>query len=131
TYDNPGGWLDGRPAIVSRKVGKGRITYLGAWLEPGPMQQLADHLLSEAKVEPIVPNAHPDLEISERAGKGKRVLIVINHGHEARPLTPPTGAKLAQGQWQNGQMAPHGIALFELKYAPPTRHPSVSWDLRP
>lgn len=115
TYDNPGGWLDGKPALVTRKVGKGRFTYLGAWLEPAAMQQLAARLLSEAKVQPLVPDAHPDLEVSERAGGGKRLLIVINHGKEIRPLTPPTAAILAQGQWQNGQIAPHGIALFALK----------------
>ncbi|MEC3909246.1 beta-galactosidase [Sphingobium sp. CR2-8] len=115
TYDNPNGWLDGKPALVTRKVGKGRITYLGAWLDPAAMQQLADRLLGEAKVAPLVPGAHPDLEISERAGKGKRLMIVINHGSEARPLTPPTGATLAQGQWANGQIPPHGVALFELR----------------
>lgn len=115
TYDNAGGWLDGKPALVSRKVGQGRITYLGAWLEPSAMRQLADRLLGEAQVQPLVPNAHPDLEISERAGKGKRVMIVINHGGEARPLTPPAGAKQSQGQWKDGQMAAHGIALFELR----------------
>jgi beta-galactosidase len=115
TYDNPNGWLDGKPALVTRKVGKGRITYLGAWLDPMAMQQLADRLLGEAKVQPIIADAHPDLEISERAGKGRRLLIVINHGKEARPLTPPPGAKLAQGQWADGQIAPHGVALFELR----------------
>lgn len=115
SYDNPGGWLDGKPALVSRRVGKGRITYLGAWLEPAAMAQLADRLIAEAKLQPLVPDAHPDLEISERAGAGKRVLIVINHGTQARPLTPPSGATLAQGDWKDGQIAAHGVALFRLR----------------
>lgn len=114
TYDNPGGWLDGKPALVTRNVGKGRISYLGAWLEPAAMQQLAERLLSEAKVQPLVASAHPDLEISERAGDGKRVLIVINHGGEARPLALPSGAKLTQGEWTDGRIAAHGVALFDL-----------------
>lgn len=115
TYDNAGGWLDGKPALVTRKVGKGRISYLGAWLEPAAMRQVADRLLGEAGVKPLVPDAHPDLEIGERAGGGRRLLIVINHGGQARPLTLPVGAKLAQGDWKDGQIAAHGVALFEMK----------------
>src|SRR3546814_9934284 len=68
-----GGWLDGKPAIVTRKVGRGSITYVGAWLEPDAMAQLAASLLADAKVRPIAPDAHPDFEIADRAGVGKRV----------------------------------------------------------
>ena len=28
-YSDPGGWLDGKPAFVSRPIGKGWIDYLG------------------------------------------------------------------------------------------------------
>lgn len=114
TYSEPGGWLDGKPALLSRAVGKGRISYLGAWLDDAAMRKIADDLLAQVKVLPLVPSAHPDLEISERAGGGKRVLIVINHGAESRPLTPPAGAKLAQGDWANGTITAHGVALFNL-----------------
>jgi beta-galactosidase len=114
TYSDPGGWLDGKPAVVTRKVGRGRITYFGAWLDPATMRALAVRLLGEAKIVPIVPGAHPDLEISERAGGGKRVMIVINHGAGVRPLAPPQGASFVSGDWTNGQMGAHGVALFRL-----------------
>ena len=29
TYGKSNGWLDGKPAIITRKVGKGSITYVG------------------------------------------------------------------------------------------------------
>lgn len=58
---------------------------------------------------------HPDLEISERAGAGKRVMIVINHGGEARPLALPNGATPAGGNWKDCHVAPHGVALFRLR----------------
>ena len=32
-YGKSNGWLDGQPAAITRKVGKGRITYIGAWLD--------------------------------------------------------------------------------------------------
>ncbi len=115
TFTDPGGWLDGKPAIVSRKVGRGSITYVGAWLDPEAMAALATRLLADARIAPLVPDAHPDLEIAERAGAGKRVLIVINHGTASRPLAPPAGATPIAGDWQGGQIAPHGVALFRMK----------------
>ncbi|MBB4839937.1 beta-galactosidase [Sphingomonas kyeonggiensis] len=114
TYADKHGWLDGKPAIVTRKVGKGSITYVGAWLDPAAMAQLATSLLADAKVTPILPGADPDLEIAVRAGGGKRVLIAINHGKQAHPLALPAGAKPAGGDWADGQVAAHGIAWFTL-----------------
>ena len=115
TFTDPGGWLDGKPAIVSRKLGRGSITYVGAWLDPMAMAALAKRLLADARIDPLVPDAHPDLEIAERAGAGKRVLIAINHGSAPHPLAPPAGATPVAGDWQGGQIAPHGIALFRMK----------------
>lgn len=115
TYRDPGGWLDGKPAIVTRAVGRGRITYFGAWLGREPMAALATSLLAHAGIAPLVPNAHPDLEIAERAGAGKRVLIAINHGTEPHALALPAGAKPAGGDWADGRVPAHGIALFAWK----------------
>ncbi|MGV1684628.1 beta-galactosidase [Sphingopyxis sp. NJF-3] len=117
TYRDPGGWLDGKAAIVTRKVGSGSITYVGAWLDPATMNTLAADLLAEAKVTPVIAGAHPDFEIAEREGKGKRILIAINHGKEAHPLTLPAGAKPAGGDWAGGRVAAHGVAWFTLSGA--------------
>jgi len=114
TYSDPGGWLDGKPAIVTRNVGKGSITYVGAWLDPETMARLAASLLADAKVAPILAGTDPDLEIAERAGAGKRILIAINHGNVAHPLALPAGAKPAGGDWADGAVPAHGIALFQL-----------------
>ena len=40
-YGKSNGWLDGQPAAITRKVGKGRITYIGAWLDPKTMDGAA------------------------------------------------------------------------------------------
>lgn len=115
TYTDKGGWLDGKPAIVTRKVGRGSITYVGTWLDAPTMAQLATRLLAEAQVTPIVAGAHPDFEIGLRTGKDKRVLIAINHGTTAHPLPLPAGAKPAGGDWANGEVPAHGIAWFTLE----------------
>jgi beta-galactosidase GanA len=31
-YGKSNGWLDGQPAVITSNVGKGRITYIGAWM---------------------------------------------------------------------------------------------------
>ncbi len=115
TFTDPGGWLDGKPAIVTRKVGRGSITYVGAWLDPQAMAALATRLLADAGIRPTVADAHPDLEIAERAGGGKRVLIVINHGDAAHPVALPAGTTPAGGDWRDGVVAPHGVAWFRMK----------------
>ena len=38
-YGKSNGWLDDQPAMISRPVGRGRISYLGAVLDPNLMQQ--------------------------------------------------------------------------------------------
>ncbi|MGN6818994.1 MAG: beta-galactosidase [Sphingomonas sp.] len=114
TYRDAGGWLDGKAAIVSRKVGRGSITYVGAWLDTATMAKLASNLLADAGVSPIVRDADPDLEIAERAGAGKRLLIVINHGTVPHSFAPPAGASPAGGDWTDGRIAAHGVAWFTL-----------------
>lgn len=114
-YADAGGWLDGKAAIVSRKVGRGSITYVGAWLEPEALSALAQSLLADAGVAPIVSDAHPDLEIAERSGGGKRTLIVINHGKVSHPVALPRGAEAVGGDWSNGSVAAHGVAWFRMK----------------
>lgn len=117
TYADKGGWLDGKPAIVTRKVERGSITYVGAWLDPATMTQLATRLLADAGVSPVLADADPEFEIAVRAGGGKRVLIAINHGKSAHPLALPAGTRLAGGDWTDGQLPAHGIAWFTLAEA--------------
>jgi beta-galactosidase len=40
-YGASNGWLDGQPAAITRAVGKGRITYIGAWLDEAGMANAA------------------------------------------------------------------------------------------
>ena len=51
---------------------------------------------------PVVPDAPAALEVMERAGVGKRVLVLINHGDT--PLRPslPGGAKPVSGDLREG-----------------------------
>src|SRR5262249_29264935 len=48
SYGADQGWLAGKPAIVTRQVGKGTITYIGAWLDPTLMGKVAERLLGDS-----------------------------------------------------------------------------------
>ncbi len=121
TYDSGQGWLSGKPAAVTRKVGKGSITYIGAWLNQEPLQTVAAHLLEEAGVAPALPGLarNPALEICERAGTGKRIWIVINHGAEPQTLALPFQIKSLIVGTRDGatgnslRLAPHDVAVVD------------------
>jgi beta-galactosidase len=119
TYDVDQGWLGGRPAALTRRVGKGSVTYIGAWLEPSLMQKVAARLLKEAGVEPIVPglDTDTDVEVCERSGDGKRVWIVINHGSKAQTVSLPVKVKsylVGVGTGNSLQLGPHDVGVVDV-----------------
>ncbi|OPZ87242.1 MAG: Beta-galactosidase BgaA [bacterium ADurb.Bin429] len=80
SYGPGQGWLDGKPAVVTRKFGKGRITYVGAWLDEEMMAKLADWLLTVSKVEPAFGEVPDGVEVCRRAAPdGRELFIFINH----------------------------------------------------
>jgi beta-galactosidase len=89
-YGKSNGWLDNQPAVLQRKVGKGSITYIGAWLDPQLLDKLTASWLEHARVQPIVPNAPEGVEVCERSGHGKTVLILINHTTAPQQVTLPS-----------------------------------------
>lgn len=84
-YGTSNGWLDGHPEAVTRRVGKGRITYIGADMEPAAMKQLASWMLQQSGVAPVLQNLPEDVDVAIRSGEGKRILILTNYA--AEPVT--------------------------------------------
>ena len=102
TYGKSNGWLDNQPAAVTRQVGKGRITYIGAALDSDGTRAAVKWMLTEASVAPVFPTLPADVDMSIRSGGGKRVWILTNYAAEARTITLPgemedvlTGAHLS------------------------------------
>lgn len=87
-YGQANGWLDGKPAVISRKVGKGRITYVGALVDDAVMKGLIDGALNDAGVarDFAVPE---NVELMTREGEGREIVILVNHGREPREVTLP------------------------------------------
>jgi beta-galactosidase len=99
-YGKSNGWLDDQPAVITRKVGKGSITYVGAWLDAALLNDLTTGLLEEAGVHPILPGVPKGVEVCRRTGPGgsgssgsgqnKSVLILINHNATASSVSLPS-----------------------------------------
>ncbi len=119
TYGASNGWLDGQPAAVTRQVGQGSITYLGAWLDDASLKKLTDRLLDESGAKPMIAGVPDQVEVCVRAGGGRTVVILINHGSEpASVMLPPSlGAKsLLEGAVMSGgslQLPKFGVAVLE------------------
>ena len=88
-YGKSNGWLDGQPAAVTRKVGKGSITYIGAALDETTMKAAAQWMMADAGLQAIMPDLPSDVDVSIRSGNGKRVLILTNYGAEPHTITLP------------------------------------------
>jgi beta-galactosidase len=88
-YGKSNGWLDGKPAVISRKVGKGRITYVGAQLSEDVMGKLAQWMVDDSGVKPALGTVPEGVEVSRRAGNGKEVFIVVNSTSAAQTISLP------------------------------------------
>ena len=85
-YSDPGGWLDGKPAVVSHKVGNGYITYIGTL----PDAKFLDLLLWMSSPYASTRSGNADQAVVEqctRVGPSGPVAIYINHG--ARTVSIP------------------------------------------
>ncbi len=116
-YGKSGTWLDDQPAVLSRRVGRGTITYLGAWFEPALMTAVLGRALDEAGAGPAVPALPPQVEAAERFGHGKTVLLLINHGDASAAITlPKPGVDVLTSQplAKTLDLAAHQVGVYLL-----------------
>jgi beta-galactosidase len=112
-----GSWLAGKPAALTRNVGKGTITYLGAWLDDATMRRFLAAAAAEAGAKPVL-TAPDDIEVCERRGDDKRIIVVINHGsqkHSLRLPQPMRDVLRGAGVQSTLSLPPHGVAVLLSK----------------
>lgn len=73
-YGSSNGWLDGQPVVTMHPFGRGRVYYLGAWLDDKLQGPLLQWIATEAGVEPVL----PDLPVGVRAGRRANAYVLIN-----------------------------------------------------
>ena len=105
-YGASNGWLDGQPAVVTRKVGSGTITYIGAVLDASLMRALAKSIIADAGVNSPTLDVPRGVEVCRRASGGREVFVLINHN--AKPVSIELSAALQD------VLRPQATARIEL-----------------
>ena len=112
-YGKSNGWLDGQPAAISRKVGKGRITYIGAWLDPKTMAAAAKWMTEQSGVKPAFGPVPSGVEVSPRYGVHGVVYVLINFadGPQTVKLPGEMTDVLEGGTKRSVTLAKYGVAV--------------------
>jgi len=88
-YEKSNGWLDGQPAVVTREVGKGRITYVGAWLDAETMASAVRWMISTSSVIPQLTAVPDGIDVSVRSGEHKEIYILVNFADHPETVKLP------------------------------------------
>jgi beta-galactosidase len=117
-YGKSNGWLDGQPAAISRKVGKGRITYIGAWLDPKTMAQAAKWMTEDSGVKPAFGPVPDGMEVSARYGPHKTVFVLINLSGAPQTIGLPSLMEdlLEGGTKQSVRLDKYGVAVLSAAH---------------
>ncbi|HEY4930544.1 MAG TPA: beta-galactosidase [Terriglobales bacterium] len=113
-YGKSNGWLDGQPAAITRKVGKGRITYLGAWLDKKTMIQAAGWMADVSGVKPALGPVPDGVEVYPRYGAKGAVYILVNFSEAPQTVKLPATMQdlLRGGSTQSVTLAHYGVAVL-------------------
>ena len=116
-YGASNGWLDNQPAAITRRLGRGRITYLGALLDSTLMRATAKALLEEAAVNSPTLPVPTGVEVCRRVGKDAEVFVVLNHGGAAVDFAlPEKMTNILEGREVAGlKLSPHGVAVLSRR----------------
>ncbi len=114
TYGKSNGWLDGQPAAITRKVGKGRITYIGAWLDDAGMAAAAQWMTQTSEVKPAMGPAPAGVEVYPRYGERATVFILVNFSKAEQSVSLPEEMTdvLAGGTKRSITLPVFGVAVL-------------------
>jgi beta-galactosidase len=115
TYGASNGWLDGQPAAITRPVGKGRITYIGAWLDEAGMANAAKWMTDISGVKPAFGALPEGVDVYPRYGAHNTVYILVNFSRTPQSITLPATFTdvLAGGSTQSVTLPIYGVAVLQ------------------
>ncbi len=88
-YGHSNGFLDDQPAAVTRRVGKGSITYIAATLDPASATRAVAWMLQQANLAPVLPSLPAGIDAALRSGPNKHILILTNYNPAPTTITLP------------------------------------------
>jgi beta-galactosidase len=117
TYSTSNGWLDGQPSAITRQAGKGRITYIGAWMDDTGMANAAKWMTDVSGVTPAFGLVPDGVEVSVRYGPRGPVFILINFSRTEQSITLPSEFEdvLVGGTPQALTLPIYGVAVLRTR----------------
>lgn len=114
-YGKSNGWLDGQPAAVTRKVGKGSITYIGASMDAAALKRAAAWMLSNAGLAPVLANVPEGVDVGIRSGDNKHIVVLTNYNAQPVTIALPSAMKdvLAGGTTSSVTLPQYGVAVLQ------------------
>ena len=114
TYGKGNGWLDGKPAAITRRVGKGRITYIGAWLDGSAMAAATKWMGEVSGVKPALGKVPDGVEVYPRYGDHRVVYILVNLSKAEQTVALPSAMTdvLQGGLKQSVKLPVYGVAVL-------------------
>lgn len=114
-YGASNGWLDGQPAAISRPYGKGRITYIGAVLDPALMAAAARWMVEVSNIKPALGPVPDGIEVCQRTSGEKSIFVLINWKRDRQQMTLPRTMHSVLGgdDVRNFELPAYGVAVLE------------------
>jgi beta-galactosidase len=113
-YGKSNGWLDGQPAAITRKAGKGRITYIGAWMDDAAMSAAAKWMADVSGVKPALGAVPDGVEVYPRYGQRGVVYILVNLSKARQTVSLPSAMTdvLEGGSKSSVTLPVYGVAVL-------------------
>ena len=113
-YGKSNGWLDDQPAAITRKVGKGSITYIGAWLDATSMAKAAQWMTDASGVKAKLGPVPEGVDVYPREGEHGTVYILVNFAKTPQTVTLPQAMQdvLQGGSVRSVKLEQYGVAVL-------------------
>lgn len=92
-YGKSNGWLDDQPAMITRALGKGSITYLGTLPDADLMHSIMQAAAANANIHAAFGPLPDGVEVCRRVGASHIVYILINHGSSPAHVALPASMR--------------------------------------
>jgi beta-galactosidase len=113
-YGRSNGWLDNQPAVVTRRYGRGHITYIGGVLDENLTQAMAERLAKASDISPAFGLVPDGIEVSRRVGPNGPVYVLINWREENQSVALPHAMQslLDQKLVTQIELLQYGVAIL-------------------
>jgi beta-galactosidase len=113
-YGKSNGWLDGQPCAISRHYGRGRITYVGGFLDEKLVTSAAEWMAKSSEITAAFGPVPEGIEVSRRVGEGSSVFVLINFKSETQDVKLPRTMKslLDKKEVTHVALPQYGVAVL-------------------